>query len=204
MSIKGIKIPKILFIKGIFKKDCQSDDIFEKKILENANIADMSSNLITIQPTIDHPFDEITTNFVNYEKLPPIFSNIETWKHKTNLLCWNCALNFNSIPVFIPKVIEPLMIKNKLGREKKSNSYSISVYGVFCTFGCAKQYIESHNYSISDRTENINKLNLLHKLFFNHNMKEMTDYPNPHNMKSFGGDMTVEEFRANIKKYIVV
>ena len=38
-------IPKILFIKGVFKKDCVSDDIFEKKILENS-VTELSSNNI--------------------------------------------------------------------------------------------------------------------------------------------------------------
>ena len=38
MDIITPNIPKILFIKGVFKKDCIQDDIFEKKIFENIDI----------------------------------------------------------------------------------------------------------------------------------------------------------------------
>ena len=39
MNIKEYKIPKILFIKGVFIKDCiLLDDIFEKQIIEQLNI----------------------------------------------------------------------------------------------------------------------------------------------------------------------
>jgi hypothetical protein len=189
------KIPKILFIKGVFKKDCQTDDIFDKRVLEGS-IDDIDD----INPLID----ESNLNcgqFTNYEKLPNIFNDIETWKKNTNLCCWNCTLQFTSTPVFIPKVIEPVTIKNKGDREKSnSKKFSISVHGVFCTFGCAKQYIETRNYSYSDRVEALNKIRLLHKLFYNTKMKEDIKYPLPIQLKQYGGDLTVSEFRENINK----
>lgn len=193
MLIKGSNAPKILFIKGIFKKDCLSDDIFEKKILENT---------IETDTTCDSTDDTIlTSTFVNYKKLPSIFTDIESWEKKTNLLCWNCTLQFTSIPVFIPSVIEPITIKNKIEREKSNiQKFSISVYGVFCSFGCTRQFIENHNYSISDKTETINKLRLLHKLFYNNmKMKEMTCYPRPLEMRQYGGDLSIEDFKEQME-----
>jgi hypothetical protein len=195
MLIKSTNIPKILFIKGIFKKDCLSDDIFEKKILENTlpETECINSNEVIINGT----------SFINYEKLPNIFSNIETWQKKSNLSCWNCTLQFTSIPVFIPKVIEPITIKNKIERENSDEQkFSISVEGVFCSFGCTRQFIETRNYSISDRTETLNKLRLLHKLFYNNNkMRELTYYPTPLIMKRFGGELTEIEFKEELNKY---
>lgn len=194
--IYGEKIPKILFIKGVFKKDCQSDDIFDKKVLEGS-IDDIDD----INPLVDESTNLNCGQFTNYERLPNIFTDIETWKKNTNLCCWNCTLQFTSIPVFIPKVIEPVTIKSKINREKSNEKkYSISVYGVFCTFGCAKQYIETRNYSYSDRVEAINKIRLLHKLFYNVKMKEDIKYPLPTRLKQYGGDLTVSEFRENIDK----
>lgn len=203
MQIKSANVPKILFIKGIFKKDCTSDDIFEKKILENSNTIEnemviVSGNALTNTQSF--------TNFINYQKLPNIFHDIASWEKKTNLLCWNCTLQFQSVPVFIPRVIEPVTSKFMASHAPRTDEthqkYSISVQGVFCSFGCARQYIETHNYSISEKTEKLNKLRLLHKLFYNNTkMKEVTSYPIPLEMKQFGGDLTIEDFREQLEKF---
>lgn len=190
MSISKTNIPKILFIKGVFKRDCINDDIFDKKILENStyeeNITDVNKHTNECE-------------YTHYEKLPHIFESFETWKKKTNLLCWNCALKFDTVPVFVPKAIEPISLKNKQERELcLEQKFSISVHGVFCSFICARQYIESKNYSIVERTETLNKLKLLHKFFYKTKMKEYPQYPTPHQMKQFGGDLSIEEFKTQI------
>lgn len=193
--IKGEKIPKILFIRGVFKKDCTSDDIFEKKILENSS----NDVLISSDHAISTP-DDMT--FVNYEKIPSTFENIETWKKRTNVKCWCCTLSFDSVPIFIPKVIEPITIKNKVEREKiTKQQFSISVYGTFCSFGCANYFIESRNFSISERVESINKLKLLHKLFYNTKIKETAFYPEPYRLEQYGGDMTIAEYKSLQETY---
>ena len=80
------KIPTILFIKGVFIRDCiPIDDIFEKQIREQLNT--------------DNPI-------IYYDKFPSIFYNMKTWIKKTNIKCWYCDLNFETPPVFIPKTIE--------------------------------------------------------------------------------------------------
>ena len=191
MLIKATKLPKILFIKDVFKKDCLSDDIFDKKILDNIN-TNMKENVVD-----DNNKSKLDWHYVNYTKLSHIFESIETWNKKSNLLCWNCTLSFDSIPVFIPDVIEPATVKNKAYNTK----YSISVYGVFCSFGCAHKYVETHNYSLSERIEAFNKLKMLHKLFYNKNMRDISHYPSHLQMKQYGGDLTVEEFRAQIEEY---
>jgi hypothetical protein len=190
MLIKRTNVPTILFIKGIFKKDCTSDDIFEKKILESTIELDTTTN------------DTVTDNFVNYEQLPNIFTDIESWKKKTNLHCWNCTLQFTSIPVFIPKVIEPVTIKNKIEREKTTGQkFSISVYGVFCSFGCAQQHIEVYLHSVSEKIETLNKLRLLYKLFYNEKMRELPYYPSRFSMKQYGGDLSTNEFKEELTRF---
>lgn len=181
MLIKSAKVPKVLFIKGAFKKDCLTDDIFDKKILENATI-DVMANIMDLPDN----------DFVNYEKLPSVFTNIDSWVKRSNLLCWNCNLSFKTTPIFIPGVIEPSTTKNKTSEK----NLTISVHGVFCYFGCALQYIETRNYTLSSRAESLNKLKLLHKLFYNKKIKELSYYPNPMQLKQFGGDLSTEEFES--------
>ena len=145
MDIITPNIPKILFIKGVFKKDCIQDDIFEKKILENIDIGS--------KPIIEDEMVMIPNE--QYHKIPNTFTNLKSWVDKTNLLCWNCNLSFNSIPIFIPNVIEPDLSKNG------ERSLSLGVYGVFCNFNCAYQFILNNNIDIIQQTEYINNLDYL-------------------------------------------
>jgi hypothetical protein len=182
LLINKPKVAKLLFIKGVFKKDCVSDDIFEKKILERIDSGDQSS------PLNGECSGIYTNNFISYEKLPSIFEDINTWQKQTNLLCWNCSLSFTSIPVFIPQAIEPC------SHQQMDRKYSIGVHGVFCSFICAKHYVKTRYHTLVDRTETLNKLDLLYKLFYNSKMNDVTDYPLPFQMKQYGGDLSVEEF----------
>ena len=115
MNIKEYKIPKILFLRGVFIKDCiPLDDIFERQLIEQLNI--------------ENPI-------VTYNDFPSIFTNLNSWIKKTNLKCWYCDLNFDNMPVFIPKVIE---------HSGLNTDYNISSYGCFCSFCCATEYTNLH------------------------------------------------------------
>jgi len=186
------KLPKVLFIKGVFKNDCQSDDIFEKRILENS-----SENIIDINDVINvcnNSEESMPNKFITYEKLPNIFTNVDNWEKQTNLLCWNCTLSFTTTPVFIPKVIEPNSSKIKEDREDPSRQLSISVHGVFCSFKCANYHINT-NYSVVEKIENLNKLKLLYKLFHNEKMKETSICLDKTLLTQYGGDLTPIQFR---------
>ena len=192
--IKTSKLPKILFIKGVFKKDCVSDDIFEKKILENITIDNMQ--------ILQQENDQLSTeyNFTNYIKLPNVFTNIDSWPKTTNLLCWYCGQTFTTVPVFIPGVIEPVMSKSHEERESAGQQVLISTSGVFSSFGCAYAYVQEHSFSLSEKTEMCCKLQLLHKLFYGKKMKDISEYPKPYVMKQYGGDLTIEEFNKLMEK----
>ena len=65
MNIEEFKESKILFIKGVFIKDCMPmDDIFEQQIVEQLNFE---------------------TPIISYTQLPSIFRSLETWIKKTNI-----------------------------------------------------------------------------------------------------------------------
>lgn len=181
----SLVVPKVLFIRGVFKRNCNSDDFLEKKIIES-----ISDDILLRNFTIEETKENIEYDD-KYSKLPSIFENENDWPEKTNLLCWNCSLNFDSMPIFIPKVIEPIIFKNKTGK------YSMGVFGVFCSFGCAKQFIETRNLSISDRIDSLAKLNLFYKLLYKKNMED-SFHPHVYEMRQYGGDMTIEQFRSRV------
>jgi|SRR6476661_716256 len=206
--IKISKAPKILFIKGVFKKNCISDDIFEEKIMENID----SDNTQYTET------ESVPNNYVNYVKLPETFVNINTWPKTTNLLCWYCNQKFNTVPVFIPGVIEPISGKNKntalsnnmsksyindLIANSDTQQFSISVTGVFSSFECAYSYIQTRNFTLNEKTEMINKLKLLYKLFYNKKFKDISYYPSPYEMEQYGGNLTPGQFNKKIEIYKV-
>jgi hypothetical protein len=199
MEIESINIPKILFIKGVFKKDCIFDDIFEKKILENVEEDnDKSNEMINDMDSCYNKILESNTAKSCYKKLPSIFYDLESWVENTNLLCWYCNLNFDTVPIFIPNVIEPNLKKNN----DNSKKLSIGVYGVYCSFGCANQYIKNNNNSIIKITESLNKLKFLYKIFYGHNnMPDYLSYPEPYIMFQYGGNKSIEEYKILITQF---
>jgi hypothetical protein len=130
-----------------------------------------------------------------FEKLPSVFESIIDWPTSTNILCWNCNLPFASTPIFIPTSIEPIISKIK------ENKYSIGVKGVFCWFSCAWHFIHNRQMDLIDRIETLNKLKFLHKLITGNPMKDIVSYPSPFEMKQYGGDLTIEQYREKIARY---
>jgi hypothetical protein len=175
----NIKLPSVLFIKGVFKRDCISEDVMEKTMMEKIN-----SDTIVIETPQD-----------TYEKLPTIFRSVEQWPTSTKLLCWHCGLSFNEVPVFIPDVIEPAVAKYT------DNSYNITVYGVFCCFGDANAFIESSNMKFIDKIEAKNKLRFLYRLFNNASMGDFPSYPNKFDMIQYGGSMSQSRYRELCKSF---
>lgn len=173
-----IKPPNVLFIKGVFKRDCVTEDSMERTMIEKIN-GDLT----------------ITDVTETYEKLPTIFRSIETWPNSTNILCWHCGLQFTQIPVFIPKVIEPAVTKNT------DNTHNITVYGVFCCFGDAHAFIEESNMSFVEKVEAKNKLRYLHQLFYGASMCEFPSYPSKFDMIQYGGNMSQAKYQETCQAY---
>lgn len=167
MNIKEYKIPKILFLGGVFIKDCiPLDDIFEQQIIEQLNI---------------------DNHIVNYNNFPSIFNNVNTWVKKTNLNCWFCDLNFDNMPVFIPKIIE------NSGIDK---NYNISTHGCFCSFCCATSYINLYYPKICDNIKMKEMLRFLYKIFKGRSIREIFASPSKYMMSQYGGDIEVSSYRS--------
>lgn len=192
----GISVPKVLFIKGVFKKDCVEDDFLERKVIDTINneacIGDVINNIVT--EVNEYTYDN-TKNKIAYKKLPSVFESLHDWPEKTNLLCWHCSLSFDTVPIFIPKVIEPVISKTK------KTKYSIGVYGVFCSFGDAAEFIKNSNWLLIDKIETMNKLKHLYKIFYGTQLKEIVSYPSVFDMIQYGGDLEISQYRELINKY---
>lgn len=170
MNIKEYKVSKILFIRGVFIKDCiPIDEIFEKRIIDKLNIDN---------PTIE------------YNKIPSIFTNLNKWIKKTNIKCWYCDLNFDNMPVFIPKIIE----------QTSHNEYNISTLGCFCSFCCAMAYNNLHNQKICKNIQVKKMLLFLYKIFNNAIINEITASPSKYTMVQYGGDVCSMNYRVQINK----
>lgn len=170
---------KIIFINDIF-----IEDIAEINKLAEKRINNFCENFLPTSAIYN------TTLNKNYILLPTHFYSLNKWIKYTNLHCWYCDCTFNSIPVFIPKSID---------FANKKNEYCIRTYGCFCSFNCAKKYI---NINYKKLEINLNKTNMLNYLFEIFNKKkviEILESPNKYLMKKYGGDLTIIEYKNKIQ-----
>ncbi len=116
-----------------------------------------------------------------------ILSNIihnKDWIYSTNVHCWWCCHQFNTIPIGLP------------------NSYSYScnkfcVKGIFCSFSCMLAYKQDNkicnvDYLIKALYCKLTKV-LLHE-------SELKPAPPRCSLKIFGGELNIDEFRNSTKE----
>lgn len=96
----------------------------------------------------------------------------------TNIACWWCSYNFNTIPCFIPE------------RYLDEKYY---VFGCFCCINCAVAYIFSINdYKVWDRFSLIKKM---YSFMIKNNKLNISQ--NKEVLEKFGGCVSIEEWRKN-------
>jgi hypothetical protein len=101
----------IIFIPNVHISDCkQIDQLFAEQLL-----------------SVDVPAIK-----QRYDKIPSTFISLDTWPKSNNLDCWNCSRQFETIPIFVPKTIEPF---------GGVNDIRMSVLGNFCHWGCATAWV---------------------------------------------------------------
>jgi hypothetical protein len=83
-SAKKQSIDGVLFLPGVYKRDCKKiDDIFADRLLND------------------------NTEYQRYDKIPISFTDLESHPKTTNLACWNCTRLFKGRPYFEPQAISP-------------------------------------------------------------------------------------------------
>jgi hypothetical protein len=188
-SIKSLRGQKkhsegVLFLQGVFKTDCQRiEDIHERNIIP-----------------------KLHKQHVQHDKIPTVFTTLESWPKSTNLFCCYCHRQFTSIPWFEPQSIEPISI-GQTGKfltpaevhcAKNEKRFSIIVRKVFCTENCAIAYITHNTFDICERLNKIEMLKFVYYLFTGKNINNIKESPDPTEMIQYGGNLTPEEYQKKI------
>lgn len=148
-------------------------------------------DFVDIDELFDEKLNETThTQYkkIIYDKIPKIFKNVKTWTTTTNIKCWHCELSFNNPPVFIPNEI----YNTSTGKE-------ISVCGNFCSFGCAKSFLDYNK----SKPDNWDKNEMLKLLFYLFNAKKIDDIkpaPSKYILTKYGGSTTIKDYQAKLKE----
>lgn len=176
----------VLFLQGVFKKDCKRmEDMFREKIIvENTN--DRETKL--------------------YDKIPVIFTSLNDWFKSTNLHCWFCSRTFKNRPWFEPQSIEPvseisngaILSNAELKKSVNIKKLSIVVHGIFCTCNCVRSYIELHTRDMSEKLNKIAMLKMVYYIFMGKNIPDIQPSPPPTEMIQYGGSLSPGEYQQKI------
>ena len=183
---KKQSIDGILFLQGVFKSDCgRIEDFFHERLLHGN----------------DKP-KKI------YDKLPIVFTGINTWPTSTNLLCWSCTLPFHTKPWFEPQSINPVSTGNvgeyidsdKLDRSGIiKNKYNINVRGCFCSQNCVMRHIITYSKSMSERLDKKFMLLFLCEIMTGVKITNVDPSPPHTDLVQYGGDKTEAEYKKKIE-----
>ena len=164
------KPPNILHL-DISLDDCISiEDMYDEMILGRSEVVS---------------FEDSVSTHVRYDKIPKIFTGVESWPKSTNLKCWSCDFSFESRPCFIPT-------------EVKETSFQ--VHGNFCSFPCAALYINSKYKTQSEVWKLIDNLYFLYKKMYGVYVCHIPLAPDRYCMRQYGGTMEPHEFREKINQ----
>ena len=162
-------------INEIKKRDIviKKRDIVIKKLKTNLNEIKNDNNYDNSSSAMkDIKTKMLNLNLININK-----DNKSIIVDKTDISCWWCAHNFDTMPCFIP---------DRYFNEK------FYVFGCFCTYNCAMAYnLSMNDYRVSLRISLIKKL--FSKIFSN--MDQISVAPPKELLKKFGGYLSIEEFR---------
>jgi hypothetical protein len=152
---------------------CQNCKNYELQIKRlEGNINKLKNGIIESSLSYSKKVYDSNASFYN--------KNTHEWNEQTDIACWWCCHQFNTIPLGIPEYIY-------------KNTYYL--FGCFCSFNCMMAYnIDINDYKIWNRQTNIyqmkNKLDPENKLI-------IKPAPPRQTLKLFGGPLTIEEYRES-------
>ncbi len=165
------KCERILFLSRVSPNDCiDVEKALEDKLLENISEE--------IEIHIESTYDTISSNF----------TDLKSWKLSTNILCWYCDGQFDTIPIFCPEY----------KYENPPGNISLKVLGNFCTFSCAAKYNSIYASSGEERWRRDKLLIELYKIFYNEDISRIPLAPRRTDMIQWGGFLTREQYEDTI------
>lgn len=168
--------------EGMFRNDIPNDNICFKCAKNEKALAVIKSKLDKYEKK--NKLDKISR--IHYNKLD--FISYTTGKKinikKTGIRCWWDTHKFNTLPCFLPELFH-------------NGTYHVT--GCFCSFNCALAY---NLYYLKD-SKIYHRKSLTHKLYREmhgltpDDLIEIKEAPRKEILDDYGGDMTIEEFRAS-------
>jgi len=110
-------------------------------------------------------------------------SGNEIIPEKTNICCWWCTYNFDTMPIYIPEIYHNSMYY---------------VFGCFCSFNCAAAYnLNMNDYKIKERYSLL--MNMAMSIYKKDITSEFSVAPKKEILEKFGGPISINEYRNNFK-----
>lgn len=172
MSVCTFNEQYILFLKGVSLSDIISiEDIFNQELIETDNSLDNNKGDVVV-----------------WDKIPSIFTNMESWNRTTNIRCWFCTLKFKSTPWFVIT-----------GINNYSEGKVMNIKGNFCSCGCLMGYVRK-NYCRRENFDIYHNVYTLYKIIIGRNTNHINPSPEMYCLKMYGGDLDIDEYQKRIKK----
>lgn len=178
----NIKI-SALFLQGVYKEECRGfDDMIKDKMYS------------------DEP---IYTN-ITFDKMPTMFTTLDSWPKNINLCCWWCERIIKKAPLAMAVSIEPLsnsntgMIGNivtnaELKRKHDGKHVVINTEGVFCIENCVQAYINLHSKDLAEKHNRTEMLKFLSEKIRKKVVLNIQPSPSPYIMSKFCGEGGINE-----------
>lgn len=169
---------KILFQDEINIKN-KSSSKTEKLERENKNLKSKLEEYQYIEKLL------VDNGEVSEDKYHIINTVTDVKSKKSNLRCWHCTYNFDTIPIGLPE-----------SYDSKSKTYKTR--GVFCSFSCCHAYnISLADYKVFERLAHLNHIK--RHVFKGDKRENMTITPSLDKkvLLEYGGTMTIQEYRNN-------
>lgn len=184
-NAKKQTIDGVLFLQGVFKTDCDRiEDFFHERLLHGSD-----------------------TDAKIFDKIPMVFTDLESWTKTTNLLCWNCRRTIKGRPWFEPQSIDPInrgkpgefiAVKDLNRSGQVQESYCINVKGCFCSPNCVMRHIQTFSKDLADRLNKISMLLFIYEIFVGNKVADIQAAPLITDLVQYGGTMTEQEYQKKI------
>jgi hypothetical protein len=132
---------------------------------------------------------EITSSSVaeRIEKLPGTFESVRSWPRRCRLKCWGCHLQFDTIPLFMVKSLEP-------------NKTSVTTYGVVCSRQCGQFWITTNILNINERQNMLMNFEAVLKKIVKPSLTR-TAYVPYYETEPYGGHVPTYAFLTTLNKF---
>lgn len=210
--------PKILFLPGVFLKDCpKPEDESSEEIIElDDDLDSIATDVTALETVVKVPVIK------KYDTLPTQFTSREKWPTSTNLLCWYCSTSFSNFPWAVPVTCSKNLISDdsdvtdvsdtsllvSIGTFKET--LVMDVHGNFCSCSCALTYIKKvSDPTIINRHESERLLLLFAEIMTGEKFTHVALVDPPTMMQKYCGpsgkteDVYIEENLQKTNKYTV-